>query len=165
MVQQIHLQNGLFRTHGLYGEPFGPDNIKLLFLGDLKLIIRGDNRERLAPQPLGQPGLILQDLTLNIAAGRIHSSPHISIRCRPLRAEQRAVGTPKGNFHRAEMGLLHRERDEGRRLLLKITFQLSDFLFRILFDGIVQGNFLTGKRTLHTSRSFRMAERLSLSVI
>ncbi len=51
-------------------------------------IIRRGGGEALGPQALGQPGLVLQDLPLNVAHSGINSAPHIPIRFRGLRPEE-----------------------------------------------------------------------------
>src|SRR5699024_4251482 len=66
VIQQVHLQNGLLRAHGLDGKMLGADDLEFFLLRHFKVIIRSRRGEILTPQPLGQAGLVLQDLALNI---------------------------------------------------------------------------------------------------
>ena len=175
MVQQVHLQNGLLRAHGLHGEVLGADDGELLLLRHLKVVRRGGRGEALAPQALGQAGLVLQNLPLDISHRGIDGAAHIAVGVLRLGAEQRAVGAANGQLHHAAVLLLHGKGHKGVCLLRKILIQLTDLLFRVFLDGVVEGDLLAGECELHNSCSFRQCGKhrsgsgsrfpLSLSVL
>ena len=154
MVQQIHLQNGLLRTHGLYGKALRPHDaeFRLLRHGE---IVRRLSGQALCPQPLGKAGLVLQNLALNIAHGGINSAPHIPVRLRGLRPQDGGP-IPDGDLRSAQLVLFYVKGHEGRGILpMKILFQLFQPLFGIGLNGIAQGDLLAGVGILHKARSFR----------
>ena len=163
MVQQVHLQDGLLRTHGLHGEALGTDDGELLLLSHLKVVRRGGRGEALSPQALGQAGLVLQNLPLDISHSGVNGAAHISVRSLRLCPQQRGAAADR-DLHRAQMVLLHRESDKrGGILLPEVSLQLGDLLLGIFLDGIIQRDSLAGKGILHRDRSFRVGEIGDLS--
>ena len=163
MVQQVHLQDRLLRAHGLHREVLGADDGELLLLRHLKIVRRGGRGETLAPQALGQAGLVLQDLPLDISHSGVDGAAHVPVRSLRLRPQQRGAAADS-DLHRAQVVLLHREGDKrGGILVPEVALQLGDLLLGVFLDGIIQRDFLAGKGIFHRDRSFRMGEAGDLS--
>ena len=121
-----------------------------------------NTHDALAPQALGQAGLIFQNLTLDIPHRGVHSAAHIPVRRLRLGPEQRTA-IPDGDLHGAQVVLLHGEEHvNGGIVVPKVLLQLRDLLLGVVFDGVVQGDFLTGVWVLHRDRSFRVDGRRTL---
>ena len=148
-MQQIHLQDSLFCTHGLHGKVLGADDGEFGLFSDLEIIIRRGDREGFCLHALGKASLVLQDLALDVTNGGINSAAHIAIGLLRLGTEQGAC-TANRDLHRTQVIFLYRKGDVGGSVLvMQITLQLGDLLFSILLDGIVQRDFLTNVSVLH----------------
>ena len=154
VIQQVHLQNSFLWAHGLHGEALGPDDVELRFLRHGE-VIHGNGGEGIGPQALGQPGLVFQNLPLNIADGGVNGTAHIPIRFCGLRPEESGT-IPDGDLHGAQLVFFHSKCHEGGRIFpVEILFQLFHALFGVILNGVIQGNFLACVSILHNARSFR----------
>ena len=154
VVQQVHLQDGLVCGHGLDGKALGADDVEIVVLHHVELCGNGGD-QRVGPQVLGQPRLVLADAAVDEADSLVNGAAHVAIGILRLGAEQRAVGAADGQFYHAAVLLLHGKGHKGVCLLRKILIQLADLLFRVFLDGVVEGNLLAGECELHNTCSFR----------
>ena len=153
MVQQVHLHDGLLGAHGLDGEVLGAHHVELLLLSDLKGILRRSGGEGIGPQALGQAGLILEDLALDIAHSAVDGAAHIAVRRLRLGTEQ-SISSADRHFNAAAMILFHRKGDKGVCLLPEKAIQLGQLLRRVVLDGIIQSDLLARECKLHTTAPF-----------
>ena len=155
MVQQVHLQNGFFRAHGLDGEVLLADNLEFGFFRNLRLGSQGGRIKGALTQALFQAGLVFADLAVDIFLRIINGRAHISVPVFFLRAEER-ISSPNGYLDDTAVVFFHRKGDISLRFGFEIAVQLGDFLLRVFLDGIAQLDFLGGKCELHTIDSFRL---------
>ena len=129
MVEQIHLQDGLLRAHGLDEKCFAHD-LELALLADLRLGGQDGGIESALTQALLQARLFFADLAVDIFLRRVDGGAHISFLVFLLGTEER-ISAPDGHFDHAAVVSLHREGDVGLRFIFEIAIQLEIFSPRI----------------------------------
>src|SRR5699024_3300810 len=122
VAQKVHLENGLFRGHGLYRKALAADDFEVL----LCLILgRGICRYGLTlqsslSQPLAETGLVPADLALDGGHAGVHGSVHVVSKfARPV--EHSVI--PNGYFLQ-EASPFNAESDVGVRLIFEELVQL-----------------------------------------
>jgi hypothetical protein len=135
VAQQIHLQNGFFDCHGLNGELFGANNLKIGIAGFHRNRIRriGTAAEGIRAKAAGQSGLILSNLTFNGGNCGVNRGHHIA---GGFLGPEVGVAGMNGKLNAAVL-LFHPEGDRSLCISTEVTLQLADLFFGIgLYGGI-----------------------------
>ena len=153
MLEQIHLEYGLLRSHGLEREAFGADNpelVLLLLLGHVRDKLAAEIAQRALAQTLLEPGLILADLALYRGAGGIDGCIHVV--CELAGSVIHAVIVER-DFNSAS-ATLYAECDGRLAVVMEEPVKLSDFFFGVVSDLRVQAQLLFYEVEFHAVHSF-----------